>query len=486
MPASRAVQLAVATPECQICKQCPAHLRPYDRMIDKVEIDATAKDLNVHASNVQRDYVFGWLLAALYGGSALGEDLILKGGNCFRKAYFPLGRFSSDLDFSCRRRLDPEALRAGLNGIAEHARDVAGITFDLDRTLVKDGVVVDAERTAVKARLYFRDFYGAQNEILISVRLDITEFDRMHLEVAERPLIHNYSDAALCAATVRCWQLEEMLAAKLKCLVQRQHLVDLYDLVHSVFINRDIEVNRAQVASVFLRKTIFGRSPGAAKALLLQLPLAFAKASWDKYIVCPAKSLLDFDSAEQQLRDLVEAMFAGHSIHHGVQAFYPPAMRTKIMDAGREKRLMRMQYGGSSRIVEPYALSYKVRKDGVGQEYFYAFDRTGGSSGPALKTFLQSKITSLDLLDDNFEPQFEIELSKSGEYPSQVTFADPNRILKTRRPRKRRQPIRGPSYTLKCPLCGKRFRRNRPTTRLNPHKNSWGSRCPGRTGYLTG
>ena len=69
-------------------------------MIDKLEIDAKAEELGVHAANVQRDYVFGWLLAGLaQSDNRLRPSLILKGGNCFRKAYFEHARFSNDLDF---------------------------------------------------------------------------------------------------------------------------------------------------------------------------------------------------------------------------------------------------------------------------------------------------------------------------------------------------------------------------------------------------
>lgn len=454
-------------------------------MIDRLELDTVAKQLGVNTSNVQRDYVFGWILAGLYSGSGLREQLVLKGGNCFRKAYFPMGRFSNDLDFSCSRRMDQDALRAGLNEVGEYARAKAGIEFDLDKTLIKDGGNIDAERSAVKARMYFRDFYGKPSEILISIRLDITELDRIHLDVANQPLIHNYSDATECRATVRCWQLEEMLAAKLKCLVQRQHLVDLFDLTHSIFVNRDIEVNRAQVASVFLRKTIFGRSPGAARALLLQLPLEFAKDSWRKYVVCPLQSYLDFETAEAKLRELVEILFGDYGQFRGENAFYPPELRTMIMDAGRKKSLMSMRYDGKTRIIEPYALNYKVRNDGIGQEYLFAFDRTGGSSGPGMKTFLHGKITDLEILEEKFEPQFEIELSKAGEYPNQLTFADPNRPREVHpSSRKRLKPASTYQYTVVCPFCGKKFKRTRMTMRLNPHKNTWGSKCSGRTGYL--
>jgi hypothetical protein len=75
-------------------------------VITKAEIEAKSNEFGIHVSNVERDYVFGWLLAAIYSQSPLGDSIVLKGGNCFRKAYFPNGRFSNDLDFSAARALD--------------------------------------------------------------------------------------------------------------------------------------------------------------------------------------------------------------------------------------------------------------------------------------------------------------------------------------------------------------------------------------------
>jgi len=60
--------------------------RENPRVIDRDEIEATSKLLGVHTSDVQRDYLYGWLLAGLYGGNPLVRDrLVLKGGNAFRK-----------------------------------------------------------------------------------------------------------------------------------------------------------------------------------------------------------------------------------------------------------------------------------------------------------------------------------------------------------------------------------------------------------------
>jgi hypothetical protein len=50
------------------------------------------------------------------------------------------------------------------------------------------------------------------------------------------------------------------------------------------------------------------------------------------------------------------------------------------------------------------------------------WDRTGGRSGPGVKSLLNWKIQNLATTDIKFEPRFEIELAKSGEYGARTTF----------------------------------------------------------------
>jgi len=55
-------------------------------MIDKPEIDAKSAELGVHVSNVQRDYVFGWILAGLFTDSnPISKTLALKGATLFER-----------------------------------------------------------------------------------------------------------------------------------------------------------------------------------------------------------------------------------------------------------------------------------------------------------------------------------------------------------------------------------------------------------------
>src|SRR5688572_1573201 len=60
---------------------------------------------------------FWWLLVGFYTESALKDVLVLKEGNCFRKAYFPNTRFSHDLDFSTESAVEETLLRSEFNKI---------------------------------------------------------------------------------------------------------------------------------------------------------------------------------------------------------------------------------------------------------------------------------------------------------------------------------------------------------------------------------
>ena len=381
-------------------------------MITKDELQAKSLEFGIHQANVQRDYVFGWVLVGLYTESPLKEVLVLKGGNCFRKAYFPNTRFSHDLDFSTESAVDEVSLRGEFNTICQFVQAQSGVVFDLERNRVQLQNEIDDKRRVFDVRLYFKDFYGNADHITISLAIDVTEFDRVYLPVQERQLIHPYSDSSTCVVGVRCMKLEEMLASKLKCLLQRRHTADVYDLVYSIFVNRDIEVNRSEVLSIFFRKTIFERHPGVARQLLLELPLDLLRTAWTKYIVAPVQGVLDFDETLTNFRNVIDELFADQTfIGRGSLAFFPSQFRNPILQAGSEMRLLRVTYDGHSRLVEPYSLRYKRRKDGHAEEYLYVWDRTGGrSSGPGLKTFLNGKIQSVEATDDTFEPRFPVEL----------------------------------------------------------------------------
>lgn len=459
-------------------------------MILKDEIQEKGREFGIHVADVQRDYVFGWILSALYSQTQLRDVLILKGGNCFRKAYFPNTRFSNDLDFSTESALNEELVLAEFNRACEVVQESAGVAFDVSRNQIRVQGRLDDKRRVFDLRVYFKDFYGNSDHITIRLSIDITEFDKIYLPTQQRRLIHPYSDVAHCSTEITCLKLEEMIANKLKCLLQRRHVPDVYDLVYSTFVNRDLAIDRGEVLSTFLRKTIYERNPGVARQLLLDLPLFALKVAWDRYIITPMQGSLDFDDAIQRFQVIVNELFAGYGgFQQAALAYFPSKLRMPIMEAGAERRLMRLTYDGVSRVVEPYSLAYKQRKDGQRQEYFYVWDRTGGSSGPGIKALLNHKIQSIEILDEKFEPRHPIELAKAGELSARGYFGGTfaHGRLSARSGGGRLAALRrGWRYSVQCPYCSRTFKRMRRSATLRTHRDGYGNNCPGRRGAIVG
>tara|TARA_R110000851_G_scaffold265038_1_gene417575 strand:- start:337 stop:1734 length:1398 start_codon:yes stop_codon:yes gene_type:complete len=463
-------------------------------MIEREEIDAKAAEFEINTSNVQRDYVFGWLLFAIFHNEYFSNLLVLKGGNCFRKAYFPNTRFSSDLDFSTIEALDLDKFTAEMEVCCNVAHDASGIKFVAERNSFQEAkranLGQNTDRKIYKGKVFFEDFYGAKSTIEISVRMDVTEFDKLYMPVSRVPIIHPYSDAEKCQVELRCVAVEESIASKMKCLLQRRHSHDLYDLVYAAFFNSSIDLDRSEIARVFLRKTIFERSPGSAKQILLGLPMTFFRAAWNKYIVCPAQSKIDFESVEDIYSNFISSIFATTGLADRISdAFFPAELRNMFLEAGSDARLIKLEYDGFERVVEPYALTYKRPKNGFPREYFYVWDRSGGSSGkPGIRSLVNPKVRNPEILDERFEPQFEIELSKSGEISEKSYFGGRRSPKARRRGSSISRSIYsgGPKRLVECPYCGRVFKRKTASTTLNKHKDKNGYNCYGRSGVFTG
>jgi predicted nucleotidyltransferase component of viral defense system len=453
-------------------------------MITTTELKEQAAEFGLNESDIQRDYVFGWLISGIFRESFMREALVLKGGNALRKGYFPGTRFSDDLDLSTEHGIDSDKLLADLNNVCSLTQEATGIRFDLDRNRIAGEQYIDHNRRAYKVRLYFKDMIGPRDHITISVRMDVTEHDRLVLPVQARQLIHPYSDASECSTAIRCIKLEEALADKLKCLLQRRYCYDIFDLVYGAFISSDIAIDRHELMRVFLRRTIFSGSPAAAKNLLLDLPLDLFRGYWGKVIV-PAASRLSFDDAIGHLRRGVEELFASLGSGLGLaNAFYPPQLRNIILQAGSEQRLLRLTYDGVRRTVEPYSLAFKRRSDGAANEYLYVYDRTGGRRGPGIKALFHFKIRGLELLDQHFQPRYQVELSKAGD-SSQAGYFAGYSSPRSRRSTSYVRPISlSPRYVIQCTYCGKQFTRKTNSTSLNAHKDQFGNQCYGRAGFL--
>ena len=319
--------------------------------------------------------------------------------------------------------------------------------------------------------------------------MDVTRFDKVLLDIQTVPLIHPYSDAAAVACNIRCMKLEEIIATKLKCLLQRQHAPDLFDYAYSIKLLGGT-LNNEEVVETFIKKTIFGRNPHLLKEILHKTPFDFFKENWAKTLVCAKQFLFGIEEAITLFLSNLESLFSAYPDNGFTQfTYFAPEFRVPIMKAGREQTLLKIRYNGSERIVEPYSLKYLQKQNGEEHEYFYVFNRSGGSSPPGIRSLLPRGLQSIENTEEKFTPQFQIELSKAGEMPENRYLFDPNRPAQA--PRSRTfgggrwfgsRPT-GPKYIYQCNYCGRKFTRSTHDNNLREHKDKSGYRCPGRYGF---
>ncbi len=383
-------------------------------MISVEEVKGFSIEQGVPLANIEKDYVMGWLLCGIYNNPHLSNNLVLKGGNCLRKLYFPDTRFSDDLDFTAYR-LDTESQFYGhLNEICGHVGKASGIDFDISRTRVTEKPTPDGEANALDGRVYFRGFAG-DSSVTMRIKFDVSEYEKIVLPIQWHPIIHHYSDAGKLDMVVQAYSLEEVLAEKLRSWIQRTRPRDLFDAV-KILQSEAVPISKTNILSAFFQKTIFKQIPIAGQdELLYAQKFKTVETNWLKTIICPSNSMIVAANAIALFRDFVQALFApeilqaiGVSVATGLNYLYDinSGVREAIIEAGKVRQLIRMEYSNDDRNIEPYSFRYKWTKKGYGAEYFYGFDRTRGQH---IKAFFLNEIQGVSILPEKFQPRWEVE-----------------------------------------------------------------------------
>lgn len=187
-----------------------------DKFVDLYARNSGLRDKLV----AERDVVLTYALCALEEGGVM-KHLAFKGGTCLRKTVFGLaGRFSEDLDFT----LDTDApedevlieLVSVFNG--EHH----GVAFRFDEYYKTEG------GTSFGGDASYRHSWNTAGRF----RLQVSLRERPTLPVVPRALkpqaYFNYLEFE--PFEVRCLEVIEMLAEKVRAAFQRAKVRDLYDL----------------------------------------------------------------------------------------------------------------------------------------------------------------------------------------------------------------------------------------------------------------
>ncbi len=222
-------------------------------MIAKQELMRLRGEWQLDVDVIEKDYVLGWMLAAIAAESAIADTWIFKGGTCLRKCYYETYRFSEDLDFTV------------IDGGPEEPGDLLEIFERVSGWLAHEaGIELEIEpgtfarrrnlrgRPTTQARIAYRG-PNAPRGTPPKLKLDLTSDEVLVEQPHRRTAVHSYSDQPLPGAGVLCYSPTELLAEKTRALATRCRPRDLYDVVH-MHRHPDLIGRAPRVRSVLLDK----------------------------------------------------------------------------------------------------------------------------------------------------------------------------------------------------------------------------------------
>jgi predicted nucleotidyltransferase component of viral defense system len=229
-------------------------------MILQKEIRAIAEKLKVPAPTIDKDYVLGHFLNELFKQSWAIDNFLFKGGTCLKKCYFEEYRFSEDIDISI---INPNFVltQKQMEEVCQIITEKTDIFFKIlkfEKALFKDVLVGwDIEICFLGANRNKSTKPTFGNDCHTKISFDIRLYENQLFPSVQRPLIHLFSDVDLVSVQIPCYSLHEVLAEKMRSLIQRNRgeARDYFDLW---YIKTHVEdIDWAIVKTAFAEKCSF-------------------------------------------------------------------------------------------------------------------------------------------------------------------------------------------------------------------------------------
>ncbi len=268
-------------------------------MITERELRQIAGRTGLGVGQTEHEYAMLCVLDTLSQTSLLSDTFCLKGGTALRLIYFDDWRHSVDLDFSVLPVFPSEELR-------EHVERWFAQVDVVHRMAVR---LLDFHRANGAARMRAQ-FVGPLRH---SARLlfDVTLDEPVLLSPQRREVIASSFPAL--SPVILTYALEEILAEKMRSILQRGKSRDYYD-VWRLLREESPAFDASVVRSILERKCQHkGLGAPSVRAFLVPQHLAEAGVYWERDLtrqVAP-QSLPDWTVATAELAELLKRFFDG-------------------------------------------------------------------------------------------------------------------------------------------------------------------------------
>jgi predicted nucleotidyltransferase component of viral defense system len=285
-------------------------------MIPRKEIVDIAREKVVSSSIIDKDWVLGHFLDAIYSITELRQKLVFKGGTCLKKCYIPEYRFSEDLDFT--------SIDKSIKLTQKHLVEITEFLLkrvELQTHIVSlNDLVYNNQLTGYEATIKFWGSEHPRNEApppperwLTKVKVDVILYELMVFPISKKDVIHPYSDKLTDNANqIPCYSLDEVLAEKMRSLIQRSYAAprDYYDIW---FLSKHYsDLNYKSIVEAFHKKLTFkGHTFTGLDQLINPENDKSVKSAWEnslKYQI--VGELPDYNSVKSDLKQLFQSIFS--------------------------------------------------------------------------------------------------------------------------------------------------------------------------------
>jgi predicted nucleotidyltransferase component of viral defense system len=388
-------------------------------MINLAEIKQEASRNNIREDIIEKDYVFGWVIRGIASNEELKNNLAFKGGTALKKCFFDTYRFSEDLDFTVLSDAvySKEKFQITVQDVTQGISQASNIQFPQ---------VSVEESQDLKGNPTFQikiSYIGPRKQIgsPAKIKLDLTKFEVVVLPLETKPLFHNYSDSNDVKYDVLCYSLDEILAEKMRSLLERTRARDFYD-VWRLLRDHNANINLSRFKESFDKKC--GYKSVSLKGIDDFLTAAKEdelRSDWQISLPHQLNYLPNFEIVKDEFLSLIVKILpplttpkissyvhalpvGGRSYLSIPQRFYAGAYRSPLeilKQAGRSQLMVQMTYKNEIRFIEPYSM--RVTKDG-NLTFF------GWQEGDYhIKQFRLDRIQNITLTNKSFYPKFPVE-----------------------------------------------------------------------------
>jgi len=256
-------------------------------MIRPGEIQSIANRLGLRDTQIEKDYVIGWVLKGIAVNEYLSSNLAFKGGTALRKIYFPDYRLSEDLDFTAVTELKKEEMKENFETINEWIYEESRIKLEIEN---------ETEHQTGNYNFYL-SYTGPLGGSDKSIKVDISCDEVLCATPISKNVNNEYSDLK-DEYQILAYPLSEIIVEKMRSIMQRTMPRDLYDLWY-LFEIEGLDIK--DYLSDFLKKAEHKGYDGKLLVETISNKQAKFKKAWEENLSNQMLKIPRFDDVWREL-----------------------------------------------------------------------------------------------------------------------------------------------------------------------------------------